>query len=212
MDTIIFIHGLGRTSLSMMHLQKIFERDGYKTLNIHYASHKQSIEESATYLKKIIKKNVDNSSTLHFVTHSLGGLVVRTCLKDEKSAHVGRVVMMCPPNQGSELATCLQNYWLYKKILGPAGQQLGIDFDDYPHQLGPVHFQLGVIAGSKSWSFLSHIFPDENDGRLTINRAKIEGMTDFLVVPCGHTLIMYNRLVIKQIRHFLKTGSFNHFQ
>jgi hypothetical protein len=119
--------------------------------------------------------------------------------------------MLSPPNQGSEVVDALKHMAIFKWFNGPAGQQLGTDSNSIATRLGPITYPLGIITGNKSGFFdvwISKYIPGENDGKVSVQRAKVEGMTDFLVLPYSHTFIMRKKQVIFQTRHFLEHGSF----
>jgi hypothetical protein len=122
-----------------------------------------------------------------------------------------RVVMLGPPNQGSEAVDRLKNlpgfYWLN----GPAGVQLGTSEQDMPRQLGAANFELGVIAGRRSINLLlSSMIPGQDDGKVSVESTKMDGMTDFISLPCTHTFMMRNSEVIRQTLFFLEHGHFLH--
>jgi len=103
----------------------------------------------------------------------------------------------------------MMNSWISKWIVGPVGGQLGTDEASIPLSLGPVDYPIGVIAGNQSLNPLfSRLIPGSDDGRIAVERTKVTGMTDFLVMPYCHSLIMFYRPVIEQIGHFLRRGSF----
>jgi hypothetical protein len=143
------------------------------------------------------------------VTHSLGGILVRAYVKTYPPVNLGRVVMLSPPNRGSELIDIFREYWWFRKFFGPIQQQLGTDAASIPNTLGPVHFELGVITGNRSINPIGSAFiPGPNDGTVSVARAQVEGMHNFLVVPYGHTFIMMHKAVAEQTLHFLRTGHF----
>lgn len=209
-ETVILLHGLGRTSWSFWRVQQVLRREGYQVVNVSYPSRKHAIEDlSRGYLAPVIAAH-SAAPRLHFVTHSLGGIMLRCHLRDHPVPNLGRVVMLAPPNAGSELADHLKPNWLYLTINGPAGQQLGTD--GLPRALGPWPAgagQLGIIAGDRSLNPLfSSWLPGPNDGKVTVARARLDGMTDFLTVPHGHTWLTWRGRVIAQIQTFLRTGRF----
>lgn len=212
-DCVILLHGLGRTSRSMNKLEKSLSFEGYKVINLNYPSSKHPIEFlSEEILSKAIEQCQERfPSRIHFVTHSLGGIIVRYYLNHHELSNLGRVVMLSPPNQGSELVDRLKKSFIYRKINGPAGQQLGTDKDSLPLNLGPVNFELGVITGKRSFNLLnSMIIPGPDDGSVSVERAKVAGMKDFLVLPSSHTFIVKSRDAIEQVIYFLKYGIFKH--
>ncbi|MCK4556652.1 MAG: alpha/beta hydrolase, partial [Candidatus Aminicenantes bacterium] len=184
-----------------------------RVINVDYPSTEHPIEYLAeNVLGEIIERfTTDSGIKIHFVTHSMGGIIVRYYLNHHNLDSLGRVVMLSPPNQGSELVDHLRDTYLYKKKNGPSGQQLGTDKESVPLSLGPVDFELGVITGSLSFNPASSmVLPGPDDGIVSVESAKIEGMTDFIVMPNSHTFIMKSKSVIKQIIHFLENGEFNH--
>lgn len=210
-DYVVMVHGLGRTWRSMKKPQRFLEKSGYFTLNFDYPSTKYDIHTlTHTYLKQFIQQHCpDHTRKIHFVTHSMGGILLRYYLQESKPDNLGRVVMLAPPNQGSEVVDWEKEWLVFKWLLGPAGQQLGTDARSLPGQLGPVDFELGVIAGDRSIEFHhSLLIPGPDDGKVSVERTKIPGMRDFLVVHKTHTFIMRDDEVLRQTEHFLKTGYF----
>jgi hypothetical protein len=151
------------------------------------------------------------SAPIHFVTHSLGGILVRYYLQDHHLPPDSRVVMLSPPNQGSEIADLLKDFFLYRWIMGPAGQQLGTAEDAMPSRLSPVSVPVGIITGDSTlepW-FSSHL-PGPDDGKVSVERARLPEMADFMVVHRSHGFIMNDPQVIAQTIHFLRHGRFKH--
>jgi triacylglycerol lipase len=148
--------------------------------------------------------------TVNFVTHSLGGILVRGWIGMNDGANLGRVVMLAPPNQGSEVVDAMSDLALYRFLTGPAGQELGTGNEGVPAQLGPVDFDLGVIAGNRSLNpVFSATIPGADDGAVSVESTKIEGMADHIILPATHTFMMNNPLVIAQVMIFLRTGHFD---
>lgn len=209
-DTIVFLHGLGRTWLSMSWLASQARRRGYNVVNHGYRSRRHSIDEHARQLR-IVVGAISGRGCIHFITHSLGGIIVRAMLADRSAwpKRLGRVVMLSPPNQGSELVDFLAGNPIYQSVLGPAGGELGTRAASTPNQLGPVEFEVGVITGDRSFEPLSRrIFPGATDGKVSVARARVEGMRDFRVVNRTHTFIMYGTDVAEAAFHFLAHGRF----
>jgi pimeloyl-ACP methyl ester carboxylesterase len=197
----------------MKKIEEFLSEYGYRVINVDYPSTEHPIEYLANnVLSDVIARfNTRSGSKINFITHSLGGIIVRYYLKHHKLTNLGRVVMLSPPNKGSELVDNLKESYFFKKRHGPAGQQLGTDKESLPLNLGPVDFDLGVITGNISFNLISSmILPGPDDGVVSVESAKVEGMTDFIVMPNSHTFIMKNKNVIKQIIHFLENGEFDH--
>jgi hypothetical protein len=146
---------------------------------------------------------------IHFLTHSMGGILIRYYLSTRLIDKLGRVVMLAPPNQGSEVVDKLAGWPVFKVINGPAGLQMGTGKNSLPNRLGPVNFPTGIIAGDKSINpLLSQLFPDTNDGKVSVRRAQVQGMEDFIVMPYSHTFMMQREAVIEQALHFIQRGYF----
>lgn len=212
-ECVILLHGLARTDRSMAKLDKHLKNAGYKTANIDYPSRQKTIEELAYIAvpKGLQACAQDKTTKIHFVTHSMGGIVLRYYLEHEKLTNLGRVVMLSPPNQGSPLVDEIGDWGLYKSINGPAGQQLGTDLNSVPLSLGPVDYPVGIITGNKHSFFdawAAKLIPGEDDGKVSIEGAKVAGMSDFLVVPYTHSFIMNKKDVLSQSVFFLLNGSF----
>jgi hypothetical protein len=209
-DVVILIHGLARTSASMEKMESALKAEGYEVHNLDYPSRHQSINTLATIVRAQIASVTDEDDTLHFVTHSLGGIIVRTIQKNEPFENIGRVVMLSPPNQGSELVDTLGEYAAFGWVNGPAGDQLGTDTNGFIAKLGPVEFDLGVLTGDRSINGInSMIIPGDDDGKVSIESAKVEGMADYKVIHATHPYIMKNKESIALTIQFLKTGAFS---
>jgi len=201
-ESVVLLHALAGTRISLLYLEHRLRKAGFITFNRGYPSTRKPIEELAAYVASRLPKG---EKPLHFVTHSMGGIVLRKLVENTSLPNLGRVVMFAPPNKGSRLADRLRGKWLYRMVFGPAGQQLGNEADDLPNSLGPVDFELGVIAGTRS---IGRLVKAPSDGRVTVDETKVEGMTDFIEVPASHTFIVLNRLAINQAVYFLRQGRF----
>ena len=207
-EIVFLLHGLCRTARSMTKIENALKHAGYLTVNINYPSRLYLIENLAEIALSDTLKQYPHAK-IHFITHSLGGILVRYYLSKHKVKNLGRVVMLSPPNQGSEIADKLRHLWIYKIINGKAGQQLGTNKADFLCKLGKAHYNLGIITGNKSINcLLSLLIDGENDGKVSVNKAKLEGMNDFLVMPVNHSFIMINDKVIQQCCYFLQNGYF----
>ena len=209
----VLLHGLGRSARSMRPVEVALVAHGYSVLNLGYASRTADIETLSADVARRASDWAKGEAT-HFVAHSLGGILLRVAVDRGyfPPEQVGRVVMLGPPNGGSELADVLPRVpvfgWIYRRFTGPAGLQLGTE-QGVPSRLPAVSFDLGVIAGSRSYNPLfSAILGDANDGKVRVERARVEGMRDFLVVPHWHPLLMIAPIVVAQVVHYLEAGSF----
>lgn len=210
-EAIILLHGLARTSRSMNKADKLLAAYGYKIINVDYPSRSTDISSLAQqYIAQAVMQCDANSiKKIHFLTHSMGGILLRDYLASQSIDKLGRVVMLAPPNQGSEVVDKLGSWKLFYYLNGPAGLQLGTDKNSVPNQLGPVNCQLGIIAGNKTVNpFLSWLIPGVNDGKVSVSRAQVAGMNDFIVMPYSHSFIMRRETVIEQALYFIQQGCF----
>jgi pimeloyl-ACP methyl ester carboxylesterase len=208
-EAVILLHGLARKASSMSKLERALKENGYQVVNVDYPSTKHDIEALAEWSIGNAIKKVGPNSKINFVTHSMGGILVRQFLRQYKLVNLGRVVMLGPPNSGSEIVDLLQNVPGFKTVNGPAGLQLSAKKDALPNQLGPANFELGIIAGSRSVNLvLSTMLPMPNDGKVSVESSKLEGMSDHLTMPVTHTFMMRNSAVIMQVILFLQHGAF----
>jgi len=210
-EYVILLHGLCRSSRSMVPMERALSESGYQVLNVDYPSRSAAIEKlsDAAIGRAANDCQRHGATAIHFVTHSLGGILVRSYLQRHIVPNLGRVVMLGPPNQGSEVVDKLGSFWLFKKINGPAGSELGTDKNSTPNKLGPANFGVGVIAGNRSINWInSLLIPGRDDGKVSVERTKLAGMTDHIVIRAAHPFLMRNRTAIQQTIHFLRTGQF----
>lgn len=208
---VVLVHGLGRTSRSLIVLERRLERAGFRVVSYDYPSTTESFERLVDSLGVVVESCcVPANAPVHFVTHSMGGVLVRALLRDSVPPYVGRVVMLSPPNQGSEIVDAFSPSPLLVSVLGPAGAALGTDSSSVPQRLGPARFPLGIIAGNRSMTRLgSRLIPGPDDGLVGVEQTRLEGADDFLVVPATHTTIMNRRDVAGAVVRFLASGRFS---
>ena len=209
-ESVIVVHGLGRTSASMAILEQRLENAGFRVVSFRYPSTSEPMEALVDLLQSEVALCCGTEAeTVHFVTHSMGGVLVRSYLHERPEGHQGRVVMLSPPSQGSEIVDAFADSPLLRSVLGPAAAQLATDSTGISSQLGPVRFDLGIITGDRSLNPLgSWLIPGPDDGKVGVDRARVEGAADFMVVPATHTFIMNRRDVAEEVVHFLRQGRF----
>ena len=208
-ESVFLVHGLGRTARSMQGLERELAKVGYEVHNLNLPSRRESVENLADRVSEAVSLSTGPEDRVSFVTHSLGGIVVRCYLSRKPKVNVGRIVMLAPPNGGSELADLLNEIPVMRNIAGPTRRELGTSSS--LTRLGPADFELGIIAGTRSLNPFSHwLIPGPNDGVVSVESAKLQGMADFIMVRRCHSFIMNAPEVIAQTRWFLKTGAFQH--
>jgi pimeloyl-ACP methyl ester carboxylesterase len=213
-DVVVLLHGIGHSRWNMAMVERGMRRAGFSVLNLSYPSRTRTIEAIAAFLhERLRKKNLwQEGKRVHFVTHSMGGLVVRYYLEKYKSeiprGKLGRVVMIAPPIGGSEVADFLKNFLPYKWMFGPAGQEL-VTAVRRADQTAP-YYDLGIIAGSKKWPYViaNFIVRGEHDGRVAVVNTKLEGMKDHMVVPATHGFISWKASTHEQAVYFILNGAF----
>jgi pimeloyl-ACP methyl ester carboxylesterase len=210
-EHVVLLHGMARTDRSMAPLAERIARGGYRVFNVGYPGRELPPDELVAVLRGALDECCADADRLHFVTHSLGGILVRAHLAETPDPRVGRVVMMSPPNQGTDLVDLLGETWLFRTIMGPTAAQMGTGPGDLPSRLPPANFELGIIAATGSINpFGSLLIRGEDDGIVPLCRMWLEGATDTLIVSNSHSLMMHSKDVSRQVLAFLENGRFEH--
>ena len=209
-DCVVLLHGLAKSDRDMRKLERRLSDEGFTTVNHDYASTSKPIEELSTEVVAPALTKCGTYDRVHFVTHSMGGIVVRHYLSRHDISGLGRVVMLAPPNNGSEVIDSYRDIPGFETFGGPSGLQLGTGAESLPKTLGVVEFDLGIIAGTRSVNLvLSSILPGSDDGKVTVESTRTEGMNDHLSMPVTHPFMMKNGQVIEQVIHYLENGRFD---
>lgn len=210
-ECVVLLHGLNRSWRAMRPMASALQEAGFTTVNVDYPSQAGRVEQLAplavgTGLREC---RAAGAERIHFVTHSMGGILLRYEHERAPIPDLGRVVMLGPPNQGSELIDVTQDWPGIERISGAAGMQMGTDENSIPSNLGPVNFELGVVAGTGTINVLaSAMLPNPDDGKVSVAATRVDGMDDFLVVTNSHRYIMRSDVVMRNTESFLKTGRF----
>ncbi|EOQ89874.1 alpha/beta hydrolase family protein [Leptospira yanagawae serovar Saopaulo str. Sao Paulo = ATCC 700523] len=207
-ECVVLIHGFLRSSNHLKNLSDFLIENGYYVVSIEYESTSMSISEIADSNLSNFEEHCQNQK-IHFVTHSLGGILLRSYLKKNQIKHLGKIVMLAPPNKGSEVADFLSKFKVFNLILGPVVSQLKTDQNSYVNSLGLPNFQFGIIMGNVTIDPISsYLIPGDDDGKVSIENSKLENMNDFLLVERTHNFIVDAPEVKEAILNYFKFGKF----
>lgn len=158
-EGVILLHELYRSSKSMNKMAKALQQHGYLVSNVSHPSRISKIKELAdqAIAKAISSEEVTTCSKIHFVTHSMGGILVRSYFQDKEDHNLGRVVMLAPPNQGSEVVDKINSWRILHWINGSARKELSTKPNSTPNQLGAVTFECGILTGDRSINWINSL-------------------------------------------------------
>ena len=186
------------------------ERSGYRVHNLGYSSTRSDPRALVDWLSGEVAARCAGARRVHFVGHSLGGILARALLARQRPAGLGRVVLLAPPNRGSEWVDWLGDWPLFEALLGPTARALGTGPESLPNQIPAPDYELGVIAGTGSLNPVGDaLLEGDHDGTVRVENARLSGMRDFLTLPVSHTFIMRSPQVARHVLRFLREGRFD---
>lgn len=211
-ETVVVLHGIARTNKQTYLISKRIANAGYEVYNINYPSTEHKIEWLVEFIHGEFEKHgITKKDKVNIVAHSMGGLLTRAYLKKYPMENLNRVVMISTPNKGSEVADFFKDWWIYTKIYGPAGQQLVTNDEEVQKLFSSLDdYEVSVIAGGKSMNpFFSVMLDGPDDGTVSVESTKLEGMKDHIVVPYLHGIQVYSKLDAELAISFLDNGEFD---
>ena len=207
-EPVVLLHGLGRSKAAMWMLAWRLEDAGYEVHRIEYDSLRITLEQVIDSVEQDIAACCESlDRKLHFVGHSMGGLLIRAYLERRRPENLGRVVLIGTPNQGTPLVDKYRDRW-WMQFAGEAVLSLGTDPDSFPNSLPRPNYPFGVIAGFKDGSTTEDRIPGADDGLVPLDSTRLEGMSDFIVVKSGHSSMRYDKTVAAQVVYYLRHGQF----
>ena len=193
----------------MEKLEQALIDENYTTINVKYPSTEHDVKTLSEIAITPALSQCAPEAEVNFITHSMGGILVRQYLSSHQITRLNHVVMLGPPNQGSEVVDTLEDFPGFYFINGDAGMQLGTGDLSVPNTLGDANFDVGIIAGTRSINWiLSSFIPDTDDGKVSVERTKLDGMNDHIEMPVTHPFMMKNDKVIAQVIYYLRHGKF----
>lgn len=209
-EIVILVHGFNKDENDMFPLKRRLNGLGYRAVTVNLPLRFSALDECISIFENQLRQLAAdlNYEKVHFVGHSMGGLVIRSFLANNRIAHLGRCVLIATPNQGTKLAD------ISDKILKPLGQiykplqSLGSGSINIGTPVNIPKPEIGVIAGKTNKYFLSFFLSGENDGRVEIDSARCEDMIDFVIRSYGHKEIHRQAEIAELVDVFLQTGKF----
>lgn len=210
-ECVILLHGFGRSSFSLNRINTHLQENGYRTITIDYPSRRFHVEELAKkFILPQIKQETKHCSKIHFVGYSLGGLLVRYILANNRPMNLGKVVYIASPHKGVDVVNQLGDYTWFKTIFGPAVLDLKTDTNFLQSLPNIADYDAGVISGNFSVNPFTSLFliEGEDDGTVSVESTKIDGMKDHIIIPSTHSMLLYNQKVIEEVEYFISHGRF----
>lgn len=202
-ETVVLLQGMGRGRASLWVLDTRLRQAGYSVVTFPYTAHSQSIDDLANQLCVFLKTQI-HGGRYHLIAHSLGNVIIRAAFRAELPPGLGRIVMLAPPNEPADLLRALSDNRIYQWLTGESGQQLASS--EFYKQLPVPPVEFGVIAGNRGQSFM---LKEPNDGVISVEQTKLEGMTDWVAVPQSHNFIMNSKMVALLCASFIENGHFD---
>ena len=212
-EVVVTLHGLWRSVRAMQPLANYLHEQGYTTVNVPYASFRHDLVGLVDLVMEKIRPWIDEGKRIHFVTHSLGGVVLKKLLdllNQNDFEKVGRIVMLAPPHQGSEIVDWLHHSPMrpFKGVLGPAGSFLSTKNMGQEDDVLRAGVTAAVIMGKKSvLPFFKTLLDESNDGIISVDKGKLLGVSHFEVVDSDHTFIVSDRKIMEMTKSFIENGS-----
>jgi pimeloyl-ACP methyl ester carboxylesterase len=208
-EVVVVLHGLMRSERAVRPLARRLGEAGYVVRAPRYPSTRARPDELVAALDEALDAGCRSAPRLHFVAHSMGGVLVRAYLAEHRLPNLGRVVMLGTPNHGSEIVDRLGGAAAFRWLVGPTAIALGTDGRSWPRRLPDPAYDVGIVAGSASLDPIgSRLIPGADDGRVSVASTKLASMADHLVVSRSHTFLLYDDEVARQVVHFLRNGRF----
>ncbi len=210
-EIVILIHGLARTSRSMSKMGRALASTGFCPVNLRYPSRKYPLKTLAEdfLLPQIIEVFSKSRGTVHFVTHSMGGVLLRFIFRKFPTEKIGKTVMLAPPNHGSEIVDKLKKHKWFRSFFGPATLELGTGAEFFHKNRYPLPPRCGIIAGDRSvFHIFDSVLPKPHDGTVSVASTKETGSADHIVLHTSHPFIMVACEVIANTIDFLQSGKF----
>lgn len=208
---VVLIHGIADKPMHLWKIEKETLDAGYSVLNFDYKSTKTSMDSVIISLKQEIDSVKSKYNEIHFVVHSLGSFVLRAYLYKYPLENCINSVLIAPPSKGSIMAERFEKFKPFQWLYGEAGQKLGKGDDDYWQVFPPPEKPFGIIAGGINTKHgINPLIPGDDDGTVGVQETKIEGYSDFIIIPGLHSSLLWQSEVIDQILYFLRNEQFNH--